>query len=164
MTGNHRASLITPPDGSVPLKWALATVCEALGVGMRTWQVYWKKRGIPFVVVRDLRTRVDVDPESIPQAKEAVARWYRERAKDRLAANQARVRKEPAAESKSGRIFGYVRESLRPVTTREVAQHIGMRTVRASALLDQLRERGNLVQVSPGTRGRRAKPATWMPA
>lgn len=65
------------PSGSVPLKHALLDVAEAVGIPFRvlTAHGWWRNNGMPVRVVRRLRTRVDVDPGSIPAAIE----WTRKR-------------------------------------------------------------------------------------
>jgi len=67
----------------------------------------------------------------------------------------------PRPKSTSGRIVAYMREARRPVSTREIAELVGVSSAQASAFLNQLRCRGNLRQLSRGSPGRNAKPATW---
>lgn len=67
----------------------------------------------------------------------------------------------PQPNSKSGRMVGYIAAQRRPVSTREIADKFGVASTVASALLNQLRNRGNLRQVRRGTIGCKGTPATW---
>ncbi len=77
LSGSSRPSPTPAPSGSVPLKHALREVADALGIKFETIESHgwWRHYGIPLRIVRRLRTRVDVDPGSIPAAIE----WTRTR-------------------------------------------------------------------------------------
>ncbi len=77
IAGASRPHSTPAPSGSVPLKHALLDVAEAVGIPFRvlTAHGWWRNNGMPVRVVRRLRTRVDVDPGSIPAAIE----WTRKR-------------------------------------------------------------------------------------
>jgi hypothetical protein len=76
LSGSSRPHPTPAPSGSVPLKHALREVADAVGIEFETIEAHgwWRHYGIPLRIVRRLRTRVDVDPASIP----AAIAWMRE--------------------------------------------------------------------------------------
>lgn len=79
LLGHAPCSSIPRPAGSMALKEALSDVCEHVGMKPRAWYKVWRQRGVPFVVVRQLRTRIDVDPSSLDDAKRWMEAWCERR-------------------------------------------------------------------------------------
>lgn len=66
----------------------------------------------------------------------------------------------PNPKSVSGQLRKLVAE--RPITTREAAERFGKTSAVMSALLNQMRQRGEVVQLSRGSKGvKTGKPAIW---
>ena len=67
----------------------------------------------------------------------------------------------PQPKSVSGRIRAVIAAAPGPVSTRDIAKQFGLASQVASALLNQLRRRGEIPQASYGRTGKHATPATW---
>ncbi len=73
LSGNSMVSKIKKPAGSIPLKQAICEICEATKSSRDSVYYHWRAGHLPLVVMRELMTRVDVDPASVSAAIQRMA-------------------------------------------------------------------------------------------